>query len=108
MVTGDILQGLILRPVLCTIFIDSLSDGVGCIFIKILDDTKLGEGVALESASRGWELGCQSEGLQQPDRNLKKFKKGKCKVLHLGCKNSNSTGGEGDWPGQSGKNIWES
>jgi len=42
MATGGILQRLTLRPVLFSNFINNLSDGLRCTFIKILNNTKMG------------------------------------------------------------------
>lgn len=71
-VTGGILQRLTLRPVLFSIFINNLSNGMGCTFIKVLDYTKLaGDGVGkwdVEASSvleaglpvRGTSTGCRN------------------------------------------------
>lgn len=83
-VTGDVLQGLVLGPILfCVIVISDLNDGAEYILRKFTDGTKLG-GVA------DIPKGCAAvqRDLNRPkewtDRNFMKFNKGKRTVLHLG------------------------
>ena len=67
-----------------TIFISDLDESIECILSDFADDTKLGDtsdGCAATQQDLGRLVSCAG-------RNMMRFKKSKCRVLHLGRNNN--------------------
>ncbi|KAK4807417.1 hypothetical protein QYF61_001180 [Mycteria americana] len=82
-VTSGVPQGSILSPTLFDIFINDLDDGIKCTLMKFADDTKVSGEV---DTSEG-RATLQEDLEEWASKNLMKFNKDKCKVLHLGKHN---------------------
>jgi len=78
--------GLVLAPVLFSIFISDISDELKCTFNKFSDNTKLSGAVDMLEGRNAIQR--DSDKLERWDHvNLMRFNIAKCKVLHLGQTN---------------------
>ncbi|PKU29714.1 rna-directed dna polymerase from mobile element jockey-like [Limosa lapponica baueri] len=94
-------QGSVLGPSLFGIFISNLDDGIKCTLMKFADDTKWS--VEVDTSQGKTTLQADLDWLEEwANKNLIKFNKDKCKVLHLGKHNPGVQHRLGStWPGGS-------
>ena len=80
--------GPVQGPLIFNIFINDFNSGIGCTLSKFADDTKLCSAVNMPKGQDTIQRDLDRLQLWVQE-NLMRFSKAKCKVLHLGCGNSN-------------------
>ncbi|PKU47253.1 rna-directed dna polymerase from mobile element jockey- hypothetical protein [Limosa lapponica baueri] len=85
-VTGGVPQGSILGPVQSNTLISDFYEGADCTLSKFIDNTKMDRVANTPDGCSAFKRDLNRTE-KWAERNLMKFNKGKCKVLHLGMSN---------------------